>query len=77
MTEQAEILRVTDVARYYNKTEAAIRQARARGDEWLPPAFKIGNRIAWRRADIEKSVAKLAGQAEQDAAKLKASKRPA
>lgn len=75
--QQAEILGVPEVARYYGKTEAAIRQARARGDEWLPPAFKVAGRIGWRRVDIEKAVEKLVSGAEKEAAKAKGAKRAA
>lgn len=52
--QTADVLYVEDMARKLGRTEAAIRQALNRGADWLPPAFKMGRRLAWRPADVDR-----------------------
>lgn len=63
MTQAPDVLYVEDLAKAMGRTETAIRQAVNRGVAWLPPAFKLGRRLAWRRADVEAFLAKLAKEA--------------
>lgn len=42
---------VEDLARIRGSSVDAVYVAHSRGD--LPPASRVGRRIAWRRADIE------------------------
>jgi len=53
MTEAA-VLYVPDLARMIGKTDSAVRAGIQRGADWLPPAFLMGRRHAWRRADVER-----------------------
>lgn len=51
--EASDLLYVADLARKLGRTEAAIRSAVNRKADWLPPAFPMGRRLAWRLADVE------------------------
>ena len=53
MTQQA-ILYVPDLARMIGKTDSAVRAGIQRGADWLPPAFLMGRRHAWRLVDVER-----------------------
>lgn len=59
----ADVLYVPDLARKLGKTEAAVRMGVARSSDWIPPAFKLGRRIAWRTADVDAWLAKRAKEA--------------
>lgn len=59
-TAAPDVLYVSDLARKLGRTEAAIRVALNRGADWLPPAFKMGRRLAWRTADVDKFLAQRA-----------------
>jgi len=50
---QSAVLYVHDLAAMLGRTEAAIRAAVSRGAEWLPPAFPMGRRLAWRAEDVD------------------------
>lgn len=52
--QSADVLYVSDMARKYGKTEAAIRMAVTRGADWIPKPFKMGSRIAWRAEDVDR-----------------------
>jgi predicted DNA-binding transcriptional regulator AlpA len=52
-----DVLYVPDVARRLGRSEPAIRSALARGSSWLPPSFKMGRRVAWRRVDFDRFLA--------------------
>jgi predicted DNA-binding transcriptional regulator AlpA len=52
MTEAA-VLYVPDLARMIGRTESAIRAGVQRGVDWVPPAFNMGRRLAWRREDVD------------------------
>lgn len=59
----ADVLYVVDLAKKLGKTETAVRMGVSRGAEWIPPAFKLGRRIAWRTADVDAWLAKRAKEA--------------
>lgn len=52
MTEAA-VLYVPELARMIGRTESAVRAGVQRGADWVPPAFNMGRRLAWRREDVE------------------------
>lgn len=54
--ETADVLYVPELALKLGKTEAAIRQGLSRGADWIPPAFKMGSRIAWRLEDVDRFI---------------------
>lgn len=56
----ADVLYVADLARKLGRTEGAVRMAVSRGAAWLPPAFKLGRRVAWRTSDVDAWLAKQA-----------------
>ena len=62
MTQAPEVLYVADLARMLGRTEAAIRAAVNRGVDWLPPAWPMGRRLAWRRCDVDAFLAKQAAK---------------
>jgi predicted DNA-binding transcriptional regulator AlpA len=62
MNQQSEVLYVPDLARKLGRTEAAIRTAVNRKADWLPPAFSMGRRLAWRVTDVDKFLAAQAGK---------------
>ncbi len=58
MTTEPALLRVADLATLLGTTEMQVRNMRARGQ--LPDPVKApGLRLCWRRADVEKWLAKL------------------
>ena len=50
-----EYLTTSDLAHLTHSTQAAVHQMRARGEG--PRGFKIGNKILFRRDDIEQWIA--------------------
>jgi predicted DNA-binding transcriptional regulator AlpA len=46
-------LYVPDVAAKLGRSESAIRSAVARQAAWLPPAVRVGRRVAWFALDFE------------------------
>jgi predicted DNA-binding transcriptional regulator AlpA len=60
MTTNSDILYVPDLARKLGRTESAIRTAVNRGANWLPPAFSMGRRLAWRAVDVDRFLAEQA-----------------
>jgi predicted DNA-binding transcriptional regulator AlpA len=65
MNSTSDVIYVADLAKQLGRTETAIRAAVNRGVDWLPKSFKMGHRIAWRRADVEKFVAAQAKQTDR------------
>jgi len=57
---EAAVLYVPELARMIGKTDSAVRAGVQRGADWLPPAFLMGRRHAWRRQDVEAWLAKRA-----------------
>lgn len=47
-----EVLYVQDLARMLGMTEAAVRGHYYRRSGAIPKGFKLGNKIAWRRASV-------------------------
>lgn len=56
-TTEPDVLYVADLARKLGRTESAIRAGVNRSVDWLPPAFPMGRRLAWRRVDVESFLA--------------------
>ncbi|PJM79015.1 helix-turn-helix transcriptional regulator [Bifidobacterium scaligerum] len=48
------LLKVSDLAQRYGKSESSIYRLRCYHPEQLPPAVKIGNTVRWRPEDVEK-----------------------
>jgi predicted DNA-binding transcriptional regulator AlpA len=54
MTTEAQVLKVSDLARMLGRTEASIRSAINRDDTGsIPPRLNMGRRICWRRSTVE------------------------
>lgn len=49
---QAEIIHIPDLAKIMNRTESSIRSAISTGADWVPPSFRMGKRICWRRESV-------------------------
>jgi len=63
VTQAPDVLYVADLARKLGRTEAAIRAGLSRGVDWIPPAFPMGRRLAWRPSDVDAFLAKRAKEA--------------
>lgn len=48
-----DILYIPDLARLLGRTETGIRQAAYRRSRSVPQAMKLGDRYAWKRAEVE------------------------
>ncbi len=61
---EADILYVPELAKKLGRTEKAIRSGLAKAKrtqvEWLPPAFKFGDKWAWKRADVDRFIDEMA-----------------
>ncbi|PPH97788.1 hypothetical protein C5C95_11225 [Rathayibacter sp. AY1B7] len=53
----AKHLTVTDLADELQIEEAAVYQMRNRNPDALPPAFKVGKYLRWRREDVDAWIA--------------------
>lgn len=49
----ADVLYVPDLARKLGKTEAAVRAAAQRKSASVPPAFRLGGKLAWRPQKVD------------------------
>lgn len=62
----SDVLYVADVAKKLGMTESAVRMAvnrdrcRLERKRALPKPFKIGNKLAWRRIDVDSFLASKA-----------------
>lgn len=45
-----------EVAAYLRTTEGALHVARSKRKAWVPPAYKYGKRLLYKRAEVEASV---------------------
>ncbi|PPG38641.1 helix-turn-helix domain-containing protein [Rathayibacter sp. AY2B5] len=53
----AKHLTVTDLADELQIEEGAVYQMRNRNPDALPPAFKVGKYLRWRREDVDAWIA--------------------
>lgn len=53
MTQESELLYIPQMAARMGRTEAAIRAGVQRNAKWLPPSFKSGAKIAWRKSTAD------------------------
>lgn len=49
----SEILYIPEFARLTGRTEAAVRGLIQRDSTEIPPFFRVGGRIAWRRRTVD------------------------
>jgi predicted DNA-binding transcriptional regulator AlpA len=49
----SDLLDVQDLAEIYKTTPKGIHSRRSRSPETLPPAFKLGGKIVWRRSTVD------------------------
>lgn len=52
MAQDQEVLYVPELAKLLGLTEAAVRGAYYRRSGAIPKGFKLGAKIAWRRASV-------------------------
>ncbi len=52
MDQDQQILYVPELARMLGLTEAAVRGAHYRRSGAIPKGFKLGAKLAWRRASV-------------------------
>lgn len=57
---ESDVLYVPGMARKLGKTESALRMLVARGSDAVPKPFKLGGKLAWRRVDVDRWLAKRA-----------------
>ena len=48
-----DLLDIDDLAKIFRTTDKGIYVRRSRSPETLPPSFKLGGRIIWRRSTVE------------------------
>lgn len=53
MSETSDIIKIPDLARILDMTEAGVRGHIQRRTDAIPPWFQLGSRIVWRRKAVE------------------------
>jgi len=51
---ESEILHIPEMAKLLNRSECAIRSAVRDKAAWMPPHFKQGVKLCWRRSSVLK-----------------------
>jgi len=51
---ESEILHIPEIAKMLNRSECAIRSAVRDRASWMPPHFKQGVKLCWRRSSVLK-----------------------
>lgn len=54
---ESEILHIPELAKVLSRSESAVRSAIRDKAAWMPPHFKQGVKLCWRRASVTKFLA--------------------